>query len=378
MRYFVAVAEELHFARAAARLHISAPPLSQRIGELEDELGVRLFDRTSRRVALTPAGERLLVEARTLIEAADHFEQVARQSARTGPSTLAVGYCHGSETGAFRLIRAFRSRHPDTPVRPDALTTLRSIDAIRTDRASVAIVRPPIPGRRTLASRPLARVAMDHVAVPIGHPLAAEEVIDAAQLEGEPVLLVERADAPTAHDETVGYCTALGVRPAWVLHPATQAERMLDMVAVGHGDRMAQPLAGRAHPAGRRGGAPAGTGRALRRVPPRLAGRRSVGRVVRVRGVGGRRRPRPTTEQSQYRAADVRPAATSRSRWPRLPRERAARCCCEGLRRPKEVVVKGRTDIVTWADGAAQTAIVEVIGAAFPDHHIVGEEGTGW
>src|SRR4249920_540592 len=98
VRYFVAVAEELHFARAAARLHISAPPLSQRINELEDELGVRLFERTSRRVTLTPAGERLLVEARTLIEAADHFEQVARQSAQTGPLTLAVGYCHGSET----------------------------------------------------------------------------------------------------------------------------------------------------------------------------------------------------------------------------------------------------------------------------------------
>ena len=121
MRYFVAVAEELHFGRAAQRLHISAPPLSQRISELEAELGVRLFDRTSRRVALTPVGERLLVEARALLAAADRFERTAREQHDPDHPTIAVGYCHGSELGTFQLIRAFRSRQPGTPVRPDAL-----------------------------------------------------------------------------------------------------------------------------------------------------------------------------------------------------------------------------------------------------------------
>ena len=84
----MAVAEELHFGRAAARLNISAPPLSQRIHELEADLGVKLFDRTSRRVTLTPAGERLLVEARALLDAAERFERVARRARRlTGPSS---------------------------------------------------------------------------------------------------------------------------------------------------------------------------------------------------------------------------------------------------------------------------------------------------
>jgi DNA-binding transcriptional LysR family regulator len=76
---------------------------------------------------------------------------------------------------------------------------------------------------------------MDHVALPATHRLAENDVVEASDLDGEPVLLVERADAPTAHEETLAYCAAVGIRPAWVLHPATQAERMLDMVAVGAG-----------------------------------------------------------------------------------------------------------------------------------------------
>jgi DNA-binding transcriptional LysR family regulator len=235
VRYFVAVAEELHFGRAAARLNISAPPLSQRIHELEADLGVMLFDRTSRRVALTPAGERLLVEAKALLEAADRFERVARESGPAARPDLTIGYCHGSELGTFGLIRSFRDRHPDIVVRPDALTSLRSVEAIRAGRLDIAVVHPPLPDRRRFASQPLARVPMDHVALPAAHRLAALGVVEAADLDGEPLLLVDRADAPTGHDETIAYCTAVGIRPVWVVHPATQAERMLDMVAVGAG-----------------------------------------------------------------------------------------------------------------------------------------------
>jgi DNA-binding transcriptional LysR family regulator len=235
VRYFVAVAEELHFGRAAARLNISAPPLSQRIHELEADLGVKLFDRTSRRVTLTPAGERLLVEARVLLEAADRFERVARESGPAARPNLTIGYCHGSELGTFTLIRSFQARHPDTLVRPDALTSLRSVEAIRAGRLDLAVVHPPLPDPRRFASQPLSRVPMDHVALPAAHRLAAQDVVEASDLDGEPVLLVERDDAPTAHEQTLAYCAAVGIRPAWVLHPATQAERMLDMVAVGAG-----------------------------------------------------------------------------------------------------------------------------------------------
>ena len=235
LRYFVAVAEERHFGRAAARLHLSAPPLSQRIRELEAELGVTLFERTSRHVRLTPAGDRLLVEARDVLRAAERFEAAAAELAAV-PTTLTAGYCHGSEGGMMRTIRALRSEHPDIAVRPDGLTSLHILDGaarrpgVGRHRAGAGVRSGP---RR--ASVPLARVPVDHVAIPPGHPLAASAVVEGRQLDGEPVLVVDRSDAPTAHDEIEAYCASMGARPRWVTHAATQVERVLDLVALGTG-----------------------------------------------------------------------------------------------------------------------------------------------
>jgi DNA-binding transcriptional LysR family regulator len=230
----VAVADELHFGRAAARLHISAPPLSQRIRELERELGLTLFERTSRKVALTPAGERLLVEARDVLRAVDRFDAAAARLASV-PATWTVGYCHGSEDGMMRTIRAFRVEHPDAAVRPDGLTSLRILEGLRAGRIAVGIVRGPVADPGRVASVPLARVPVDHVAVPPDHRLAASPAVMAADLDDEPVLVVERSDAPTGHDEIVSYCTAMGTRPRWVTHAAVQVERALDLVALGTG-----------------------------------------------------------------------------------------------------------------------------------------------
>jgi DNA-binding transcriptional LysR family regulator len=234
LRYFVAVAEERHFGRAAARLHLSGPPLSQRIRELERDLGVTLFERTSRKVALTAAGERLLVEARDVLRAADRFEAVAAELA-VAPLPRTVGYCHGSEDGMMRSIRAFRAEHPDAVVRLDGMTSLHILEGLRDGRIAVGIVRGPVPDPGRVASVPLARVPVDHLALPPGHRLAAAEVVEAADLDGEPVLVVDRADAPIAHDEIEAYCAASGARPRWVTHAATQVERVLDLVAIGTG-----------------------------------------------------------------------------------------------------------------------------------------------
>ena len=238
LEYFVAVAEELHYGRAAARLHMSTPPLSQRIRELEAELGVVLFERSSRRVEITPAGLRLLTEARNVLAAAERLRGVAdAESARVGESggPLLLAYCHGSEDIALAAARAFREHHPEVAVRPSAQTSLRTFEDLRTGKVTVGIARAPVPFPDRLVARMLCRVAFDHVAVPERHRLARAEVVHARDLDGQPVLLVERAGAPVYHDATIAYCVEHGVRPEWVEHPVTQVERMLDMVAVGSG-----------------------------------------------------------------------------------------------------------------------------------------------
>ncbi|MEY2581036.1 MAG: hypothetical protein QOE09_885 [Ilumatobacteraceae bacterium] len=238
LTYFVTVAEEQHFGRAAARLHMTTPPLSQRIRELEDELGLKLFERSTRQVHLTPAGSRLLHEARTTLRAAERLTSLADTLRRADDSTnqpLTLAYCHGSEHAALAAARKFHDRHPHIAVRPSALTSLRIFKDLRDGRLTVGLVHPPVPYPDQLSSQLLARVPFDHVAVPQNHPLAEQPLVDAADLDGQPVLLVERDEAPTYHDATLAYCAALDVRPAWVMHPATQVERMLDMVAVGSG-----------------------------------------------------------------------------------------------------------------------------------------------
>jgi DNA-binding transcriptional LysR family regulator len=234
VQYFVAVAEERHFGRAAARLHLTTPPLSQRIRELEEALGVTLFERTSRRVTLTAAGERLLDDARAVLRAMDRFTATAGELA-AAPPTWALGYCHGSERAVMRAIGDLRSTLPDVVVRADGLTSLRILDGVRTAALTAGIVRGPVGDPRRITAAPLARVPVDHVAVPPGHPLAAAEVVDARDLDGQPVLVVDRADAPTAHDEIEGYCAAAGARPRWITHAAVQVERVLDQVALGTG-----------------------------------------------------------------------------------------------------------------------------------------------
>ena len=234
LRYFVAVAEEQHFGRAAHRLHMSAPPLSQRIRELEAELGVTLFERTSRNVELTAAGERLLTEARAVAAAVERFEAVA-EGLLAGTDDLGFGFCHGSEEGAIRALRSFSVEHPSTTVHPATMTSINIIESVAGGRMAAGIIRGSVSDADRVASVALARVAIDHVVVPADHRLGALDVVDAGSLAGEPVLVVDRSEAPHAHDKIAAYFDGLALKPRLVTHGATQIERVFDMVAIGTG-----------------------------------------------------------------------------------------------------------------------------------------------
>src|SRR4249920_1023313 len=131
-------------------------PLSQRIRELEAELGVELFERTTRRVHLTPAGSRLLHEARSALRAVDRFTSLAetlRRASESADRPLTLGYCHGSEHAALAAARRFHDTHPHVAVRPSAFTSLRIFKDLRDGRLTVGLVRPPVPYPDILASQ---------------------------------------------------------------------------------------------------------------------------------------------------------------------------------------------------------------------------------
>src|SRR5205085_1029263 len=140
-RYFVAVAEDLHFGRAATRLEISQPPLSQQIRALEKDLKVELLRRTKRSVRLTSAGDAFLQAARKLLRIADESVESARRASRGEIGFLKIGYAPGLEIALLpKAFRAFARRHPDVLVRLIPLPTQDQIDSLRQRRIDVGLV----------------------------------------------------------------------------------------------------------------------------------------------------------------------------------------------------------------------------------------------
>ena len=195
LRYFIAVAEELHFGRAAQRLCITQPPLSFQIQSLERELGVQLFVR-GRRVQLTEAGRALLAKAREAIEAADAAARAAQQAGLTVNGRLRVGY---PAAGVFELpplaLRTFQERFPHVGVETVVAATGAHLEALDGDQLDVAFVRLGVLDREAMQFRALQPEPL-LLAVPCDHALARLPVVPVAHLAGEPIILFPHALEP--------------------------------------------------------------------------------------------------------------------------------------------------------------------------------------
>src|SRR5689334_17268090 len=154
LRYFLAVAEELHFGRAAARLGIAQPPLSQQIQRLEAALGVTLLDRSRRRTTLTAAGRALAARAPAVLEAASALGEDVREAARGRAGVLRIGAGASASIGVVpEMIARFRARHPDVVVRLDDRASAPHGERLRQRLIDVALLREPVPGMRATVVR---------------------------------------------------------------------------------------------------------------------------------------------------------------------------------------------------------------------------------
>ncbi len=233
-RYFLAVAEELHFSRAAARLGMAQPPLSQRIRALEAELGARLFTRTSRSVRLTPAGEAFQREARSLLAQADKAGTTARRVAMGMAGRLAVGFVNPAMDAflAVALVQ-FRSVAQDVELDLREMTTRMQTEALSRGEIDVGFVRHvgrKIPGITcTVVSR-----EPYILAVPVGHALARIPRVPLARLHGTAMVLPPRSHLPALAEAMAAAFAKAGATPVATAE-AVSKFTTLSLVAGGLG-----------------------------------------------------------------------------------------------------------------------------------------------
>jgi DNA-binding transcriptional LysR family regulator len=211
LRYFVAVAEELHFGRAAARLNISQPPLSQQIRRLEAELGTQLFNRSRRHVELTGAGQQFLPEARRTIEQADHAFEVAVLASAGSVGHLTVGFVSSASPVLPEVVRSFHVRAPRVEISVKEASSAQQIDLLRVGRIDAGLLRPA----RSISGLRLEIVAQERLvlAMPSDHYLANEQHLLLSQLADEPFVLFQRELGPGLFDRIVASCVEVGFSP---------------------------------------------------------------------------------------------------------------------------------------------------------------------
>lgn len=234
LRYFVTVAEELHFSRAARRLHLSQPPLSMQIKALEEELGVMLLLRNQRHVALTSAGEVFLKEAREILTRLDGAAEAARRAARGETGDLRVGFITIADYNVLpTILQRFRSSSPDIRLVLQEATTDIQLRELMDARMDVGFVLSPVHEDR-LEVLPLLQEPL-LAALPESHPAArARGPISLKRLADWPFILFPRHMATGLYDDIIGFCRQAGFSPR-VEQEAVQMQTIVSLVSVGLG-----------------------------------------------------------------------------------------------------------------------------------------------
>jgi DNA-binding transcriptional LysR family regulator len=233
LRYFVAVAEELHFGRAAERLHIVQPALSKQMLNLEEELGLKLLHRTKRRVQLTEAGEVFFDEARRVLASAERASEAAKRAARGEMGTLEVGFFSPAIYGVLPgILKSYRTRFPGVEVTLHEWTSTVQMERLREGRIEIGFMRAPVDDG-TLITECVFREPIV-VALPEGHPLTAWDMVPPKMLVNEPFIMVPRHKEPNSFDKYVGLCRRAGFNPR-VVQESFQVHTIVGLVATGMG-----------------------------------------------------------------------------------------------------------------------------------------------
>ncbi|MBL8265089.1 LysR family transcriptional regulator [Steroidobacter sp.] len=234
LRYFIAVAELGSFSRAAHRLHISQPPLSVQVKALEDELGVRLLNRTTRGASLTAAGTAFFEEARAALVRLESAKSKALLAERGDIGTLAIGFVSIADYGILPpALKSFRSSYPLVEVQLHELTTDAQLRELRASRLDLGIALGPVGEPDMQFDRLLQEELV--LAAPAGHALAkGEGTIDLRTLSKESFIIPPRDIAPGLYDLIHDHCRSFGFAPRITQH-ARQMQTVISLVASGMG-----------------------------------------------------------------------------------------------------------------------------------------------
>jgi DNA-binding transcriptional LysR family regulator len=239
LRYFIAVAEELNFGRAANRLNIAQPPLSQQIAKLEAEIGAQLFHRTKHSVALTVVGALFLKEAQATLDQAARAVDVARRAARGEIGEISIGYSAAADLEALpRLAPAFRRLYPDARLHFRLLYQAEQIAALRNGTIDVGFLRLPL-AEADAHDLDIATIIREQMVaiLPEGHRLARRAAVDIADLAEDRYLVFPRRLSPGYFDAIIRAFADAGLNPE-VVQLADHPQFNLSLIAMGEGVSM--------------------------------------------------------------------------------------------------------------------------------------------